>query len=208
MFPNLIFLHWGWVFLASVYMGLRSLGSQKASFSSKDWGEGSTEYLGLLHVRYYQMSCLIQLWTHIFPSLPSAADRPVEALHVAFHISCQIQLQVGFAFVNTILTHSDSIPAPISCVHPFMFELCQSSLFIHTGLLLDSSPAWGRTILEPRESDSWRLNNCPGPLFSPGLSQRMFPSQSLRRPKSALKVVVLSCFALFLLFRILNSTIS
>ena len=57
-----------------------------------------TQYLGLLCVLCHQAHRLIQPQTHIF-----SADTLAEALLVTLHISCQIQLQVGFGFPIPIL---------------------------------------------------------------------------------------------------------
>lgn len=49
----------------------------KTNLSSKDWGEEGTKHLSLFHVLCYQVSCSIQLWSHIFPPLPSAVGIPI-----------------------------------------------------------------------------------------------------------------------------------
>jgi len=72
----------------------------------------------------------IQQQTHIFPSLPSAAYGLVEALLVAFHVPCQIQLQMSFGFTK-------STPAcSVSLYSIWVTCLVRSSSYIHAGLLL------------------------------------------------------------------------
>jgi len=68
-----------------------------------------TEYLNLFCVFCHQILCPIQQLIHIFPSLLFTAGVPVQAFLLVFHISCEIQLHVGFIFPNPICPSSDSI---------------------------------------------------------------------------------------------------
>ena len=144
---HLLVLHvWKWftwfsstggVFVAPCFpTGLRALGFLKVSFTSKDWTEADTEYLGHFLVLCHQVLCLLQQKAHI-SLLFLTADLPVGAFLVVLHIPDQIQLQAGFAFPNPIPAHSDSISIFLPChltLLPclvcilFITEFCQELL--------------------------------------------------------------------------------
>jgi len=54
--------------------------------------------LCFLHTIFHQVPCLIQHQAHIFPSLLFALYAVVESFVAAFHVPCQIQLQVTSDF--------------------------------------------------------------------------------------------------------------
>lgn len=123
IFSNLIPLHQKWVFLALDFpTGLRVLRLLKTELTSKVWGEGGVEHIGLFYVLCYLRPCSIQQWTHTFPSLPSAADAAAEAL-ISLHVSHQIQFQVDFGFSNFICTCLETVSKSswFTCPSSFCF---------------------------------------------------------------------------------------
>lgn len=83
------------------------------------------------------VTCPIQQQTRIFFHLPLAADIIVEALLVALHIPCEIQLRVDFGFPHVIPECLDNaaifLPSHLSLLLPlvhFLYkpDFCQEHL--------------------------------------------------------------------------------
>jgi len=128
MLSNLILLHRGLFLALDFPTSLSGLVFLKVNLTSKDRGKEDTEYLGLFQVLCHHVPCPPQQQAHIFPSLPSAHDVPVEAFIANLHITHQIQLQTGFvsaisipACLGTASSYSSWSPVPVSsaCIHPF-----------------------------------------------------------------------------------------
>lgn len=130
IFSHLIPLHQKWVFLALDFpTGLRVLWLLKTELTSKVWGEGGVEHIGLFYVLCYLRPCSIQQWTHTFPSLPSAADAAAEAL-ISLHVSHQIQFQVDFGFSNFICMCLESVSKSSWITRPSFFCFFFNVLFL------------------------------------------------------------------------------
>lgn len=98
--------------------------------TSKNQSKESIGYLGIFQVFCHQLLCPTQQHTHIFPTLPFAADVPAELLLVALHIPDQTVLQVDFGLPNTassrkvslfLLDHITLLPLLVCFLFMFKF---------------------------------------------------------------------------------------
>lgn len=121
VFPNLIFIHWRYFFLAPDFpSSLRGLGFLKANITSKDGGKEIIESF----VTILPGDHIIQLGFHIFLTFISAVYVLLESSPVTFPIPHQIQLQVVLGFLNPVPKRLEtppqsSAPASTSCTLSF-----------------------------------------------------------------------------------------